>query len=339
MGWAMVPAMRTALHHLGIVFALTVLLASGCDDVAPSGDGDGDVDASHDGGGGDGDGDIDGDGDGDGDVDGDGDIEPRSSSHESFVPDDLRPSSAARLVVLGDSISAGGGATAPSRPYFTLLRQNHDGAWPEESGNDLVSRFGGSVPLINVAQGGATTADLAGQLEGLEDRVDTPASGHTIVVLTIGGNDLQDAIVRAQAPDGPVLDRAVERLAELSDWFDETRFPDGVSIYVAAVYDPSDGVAQIPGCFFGVSLPGFVEALDVWRERYIALGRERGFAVVDALGHFQGHGHHHDDPENPYHDAEDPTGWFDDCIHPNDRGHSEIRRLFLEAIDGTYVAD
>ena len=35
-------------------------------------------------------------------------------------------------------------------------------------------------------------------------------------------------------------------------------------------------------------------------------------------------------------DRDDATGWFSDCIHPNDRGHHELRRLFFEAIDGTY---
>jgi hypothetical protein len=58
---------------------------------------------------------------------------------------------------------------------------------------------------------------------------------------------------------------------------------------------------------------------------------------VDALGHFHGHGNNHDDPENPYYDEEDPSGWFDDCVHPNDRGHHEIRRLFFEAVAGVAV--
>lgn len=40
---------------------------------------------------------------------------------------------------------------------------------------------------------------------------------------------------------------------------------------------------------------------------------------------------------NPDYDRADPTGWFSDCIHPNDRVDSELRRLFFEAIDGRYV--
>ena len=64
-----------------------------------------------------------------------------------------------------------------------------------------------------------------------------------------------------------------------------------------------------------------------------------GFAVIDMLGHFHGHGHNYDHTENPYYDAADPTGWFADCIHANDRGHHEIRRLFYEAMDPSYVVE
>jgi hypothetical protein len=42
--------------------------------------------------------------------------------------------------------------------------------------------------------------------------------------------------------------------------------------------------------------------------------------------------------DNPYYYADDPTKWFSDCIHPDNRGHSELRRLFFEAIDRRYVA-
>jgi len=41
----------------------------------------------------------------------------------------------------------------------------------------------------------------------------------------------------------------------------------------------------------------------------------------------------------PYYDATDPTVWFSDCVHPNDRGHQELRRVFFEAISGTYPVE
>jgi lysophospholipase L1-like esterase len=160
-----------------------------------------------------------------------------------------------------------------------------------------------------------------------------------VVVLTVGGNDLQTAIAGGDAT-GALLDNAMRDIRGMIEFFQDTgNFPDGTSIYLANVYDPSDGEAQIPGCFFGLRLPQLVAALDVWSERFSALGMEMGFSVVDTLGAFHGHGHHSDNTMNPYYDTDDPTGWFDDCIHPNNRGHHELRRLIYEAMDPTYRAE
>ena len=42
-----------------------------------------------------------------------------------------------------------------------------------------------------------------------------------------------------------------------------------------------------------------------------------------------GHGFHATSETLESYDANDATEWFDnDCIHPNDRGHHELRRLF-----------
>jgi hypothetical protein len=289
--------------------------------------------------------DVDRAGDGDADADdadaddADTDTGAAPTDHDSYVPDDLRPESAARLVVLGDSISAGQGASSHETTYSALLVENVDGEFPDEAETDLTSRFGAEVELVNVAAGGATTRDLPRQLGDLEEELGGPPAGHTIVVVTIGGNDLVRALASLQPPDGTVLDRAIEEIGDVAAWFDPERFPDGVSLYVADVYDPSDGVGSAPECFGGIQIPGLVEALETWRQRYVELATERGFAVVDALGHFRGHGFHYSEPDNQYYDAEDPTPWFYDCVHPNDRGHSELRRLFFEAIDRTYVAD
>jgi lysophospholipase L1-like esterase len=188
---------------------------------------------------------------------------------------------------------------------------------------------------LSVADGGDTTAELRNaQIGFVRDRLGVPVRGHSIVVITIGGNDLQSAILFRQDPVGKLLDDAITNLrAVVTALQDPTDFPDGTSVYLMNVYDPSDGVAQIDDCFFGMALPQFVSALDVWFTRYVELGTELGFAVIDAHGRFHGHGFYFDDPENPFYDAADPTHWFDDCIHPNDRGHHEIRRLFFEAID------
>ena len=61
------------------------------------------------------------------------------------------------------------------------------------------------------------------------------------------------------------------------------------------------------------------------------------FAMIDALGHFHGHGFHFDEPANDYYVAADPTLWFADCVHPNDVGHAQMSGLFHEAIDPSFT--
>lgn len=272
---------------------------------------------------------------------GDGAAAP-ASDHASYVPPGLAPTAAARLIVLGDSISTGTGASdRATLSYFALLRQNDDTTWADLAAIDLESKLGTAPELVNLAVGGATTSSMVRtQIPALHSRFPAPVVGHSIVVITIGGNDLQGAIVGGN-PTGAPLTTAIANLRTTIEALqDPVTFPDGTSIYVMDVYDPSDGTGRISGCFFGLTLTEFIPALDVWREQYIALGTELGFAVVDALGHFHGHGKNFAQTDGPYYDAADPTGWFYDCIHPNDLGHNQVRRLFFEAIDGTYrVAD
>lgn len=247
------------------------------------------------------------------------------------------PTDAARLIVMGDSISAGAGASRPSDlAYGALLASNDDARWPDAVGFDLATRFGHPVPVINVAVPGATAGSmLTEQPARLRQRLPWPVRGHSIVVMTIGGNDLTDSIAAGDPAGAPLTQTlgALRATATILD--DRANFPDGVSFYVATVFDPTDGEGFAAGCFYDLHLATFVTALDVWRARYVNLGRELGFGVVDALGRFHGHGRNHRHATNTYYDRDDPSGWFSDCVHPNDRGHHEMRRLFFEAITGS----
>ena len=238
--------------------------------------------------------------------------------HGSYVPPDIRPKDARRLIVLGDSISVGGGASERSLAYASLLQNNDDTAWPGERGTSLTAKYGHPVDLILPA----------------------PVMGHSIVAITIGGNDFYGRILSLGDPTPALLDTGVKNLRDLVGFLqDRAHFPDGTSIYLMTVFDPSDGVGQTQQCFFGLDLANFIPALDTWRDGYIRLGTEMHFAVIDALGAFHGHGFRHGDMSSRYYYAPDPSLWFSpDCHHPNDRGHNEIRRLFFEAIDGRYVA-
>jgi hypothetical protein len=159
------------------------------------------------------------------------------------------------------------------------------------------------------------------------------------VLVSVGSSDISQAIGTALDPVGEVLDNALDNFRAFVEWFDDNRFPDGVSIYLTLGPEPSDGVGHVNVCFNGVNFQDAFPAFVIWRERFNELGAELGFAVIDARRHFNGHGFYHDDENNPFYDSADPTLWFGECPHLNDRGHSELRRLFYEAIDREYWAD
>lgn len=238
-----------------------------------------------------------------------------------------------RMIVMGDSISAGVGASVSSLSYASLLWQNNDSVYPDDADSDLTSEFSSTLPRISVAVPGATTADVrTSQIRNLEAQLDMPVQGHTVVVLTAGGNDALGAFFNIT---GPALDSAIANIRAISEYFkDGDKYPDGVTIFIANLYDPGDDEDYIQGCFNNMHRPGMAAGLEVWNQRYLELAAEEGFVVIDDLHHFKGHGFHHNNPDNPNYDAEDPSLWFiSDCIHPNDRGHVELRNLFFSAID------
>lgn len=252
--------------------------------------------------------------------------------------------SVARVLVLGDSISTGTGASEPDvLSYYALLYDDDGSGEHGEPDDDLKARFGEELLFRQLAQGGATSGDFAASLctgcddnalQGLfESRETWPPEGHTVVVMTIGGNDLGGRLLAGDYT-GAILDDAIANLRSIVGFLqDPAHFPDGTSIFVASIYDPSDGEDHASGCLFDVEFPGISEAIDVWHARYEALSAELGFTVVDATSHFRGHGWNYANPQNPFYDEDDPSLWFSDCIHPNDRGHHELRRLFRAAID------
>ena len=167
--------------------------------------------------------------------------------------------------------------------------------------------------------------------------------GDTIVVLTVGGNDYQLVMFEMLLTGNPsaLADETeaevLGNLAEVVSYFDDGKyFPDGAHLYLANVYDPTDDKGRASGCFFSVDFssiwPYFRDANEAIRDFAV----DRGVAMIDMNGHFLGHGWNYDDPSLPVYHADDPSVWFSrDCIHPNNDGHHQIRRLFHAAIDGT----
>lgn len=265
--------------------------------------------------------------------------------HQSYIPPSGYPAAATRLIVLGDSVAEGVGATdRGTRSFASLLDHNDDAEYPDYAGVDLRHRFGAGLAFVNVAKVGGTTETIKNeQLPDLQGELAWPAAGHTVVVIHVGGNDMMNFwTFLTKEFTGNTLVNSMANLGVIVDFFqDAARFPDGTSIYLVTPYDPTDGIGVLNGCWLVVNFdfPEYVAAVEVWRQSYIGFGTQRGLAVVDSLNHFKGHGYYFDQPTNAYYDASDPSFWFYDCLHPNDRGHHELRRLIIEAIAGSPVVE
>lgn len=202
----------------------------------------------------------------------------------------------------------------------SLLHRNMEDRWPEFSGRDLVSRSG-TVALLNVAEDGATIGDVFGSQLPQIDQNDEA----TLFTLSVGGNDLLSAF--ASRPDAGILLRIVKDIAEAYEFLVEAlrRARPRSTILLTTVYDPSDDTRRIPGVFEGAGrLP--LEALHELNSRIHEVAeRTPGSAVADVYRHFLGHGVTAAEGDQWY--------WSRSWVEPNARGASEIRRLWLDALD------
>jgi len=201
----------------------------------------------------------------------------------------------------------------------SLLYQNSEEHWPDDVGDDLVSRFPG-IATQNLASDGATVGEVFGEQLPQVEESDEPV----LVTLTIGGNDLLSAF--GNKPRRSLLEKIASDVTEAYDFLVDTlrgRFPNG-TIVVATVYDPSDRTARIPGVYDDLGpLPlGVLDALNV---HIRTLGRGTpNVLLADVYERFLGHGV--SVPE------EDRWYWKRSLIEPNARGASEVRHTWLDTL-------
>lgn len=215
------------------------------------------------------------------------------------------------LVVLGDSMSDGGGVPPF---YYNVLR------------DDLKKKFP-TLSYHNNAQSGSKTSALVGQIKGL------PASlpGPVAVCITSGGNDMKaelaaiiggfDAAARAQM--GANISAALDALLAPG------RFGAGVAVHVfeANIYDASDGQGNFGAnnCAFGKGLPAIPTNTYFanWNGEVQKQVSAKGQYLTDIYTLFFNHGFNH------------PPNWYaSDCTHPNATGHDQLRRHFYFKITG-----
>jgi lysophospholipase L1-like esterase len=243
------------------------------------------------------------------------------------------------LVGLGDSVTAGFGASA-GLSYFDRLVRNPPEEFPELKGICLATVLP-QLRVTNLAVSGSTSLQHArGQLPRLTPQ---PTNVLGIVVITTGGNDLIHDYGRSPPREGAMFGASLEQARPWIRNFDqrlegmigelERRFPGGCHIFLANIYDPTDGV----GSARVVGLPGWPDGLAVLDayNRVLAecAGRHRSVHLVDIRTPFLGHGLFCSQFWRAHYRKGDPTYWYlDNLEDPNDRGYDALRRLFLNAM-------
>lgn len=242
------------------------------------------------------------------------------------------------LVGLGDSVTAGFGA-APGHSYFQRLITNVASDAAELHGLCLSAVLPG-LASTNLAMSGSTSLQaLRAQLPKL-GRHAPEIFG--LVVITIGGNDLIHNYGLSAPVDGAMYGATREqarpwveafrlRLETLLDGV-QAAFPGGSRIYLANLYDPSDGT----GSLRLVGLPTWPDGLRLHTEfnDILAMAAHRtGVRLVDIHSEFLGHGISCAWFWRPGYRRDDPHWWYHANVEdPNERGYDALRRLFLNAI-------
>ena len=199
----------------------------------------------------------------------------------------------ATLITFGDSILDCARYNEHGVHPGQLLVRNDDQLFPDFRGQDLASL--GPAQLDHRAVDGATVRGLASQLRGLG-----PPKADSVVLLTVGGNDLLQGLA---ADQGAGL-RAFE--ATLRSFLDGLQ---GRRVLVGTVYDPTfgDDSRNFLGVDARIARANHRRVNDI-----LASAAARHGALVDLHQHFL---------------RGDP-GWFTHTIEPSLRGASEVRRAF-----------
>ncbi len=240
------------------------------------------------------------------------------------------------LLGLGDSVTQGLGAS-PGRTYFQRLVKNPADEFEDMQGISL-SHVLPKLEPINLAISGTTSIECVDyQLPKLQP-YDADTFG--IVVMTTGGNDVIHNYGRTPPREGAMYGANASEIGEWVTNFDSRldtiagrvreTFPGGCHLFIANIYDPTDGDGDIEHA----GLPAWPDGVQVVAAYNEVLSRfaERhpDVTLIDMRAAFLGHGIHCTHFWHRNYRADDPHYWYwDNLEDPNDQGYDAIRRLFL----------
>ena len=241
------------------------------------------------------------------------------------------------LLGIGDSITDGFGAE-DGFGYFERLVKNPKGDSPDMLGKNLSEVFP-NLTTKNIASSGTTSIRHLAEIKLLQRQ---PEDLFGIVVMTTGGNDLIHSYGRRPPEEGamygasyeqakPWIDNFQKRLDEMVSLLNDT-FPGGCHIFLANIYDPSDGTGNTAEWLTGLpAWPDGLKILDAYN-KIIAECAENyeNVHLVDIHTPFLGHGIHCRKFWIKNYRWNDPTYWYYLNIEdPSERGYDAIRRVFL----------
>lgn len=206
----------------------------------------------------------------------------------------------------------------------SLLFRNDSELWPEFAGLDLCSMF----PKIYFSEHAVDGETTHGVLDdSFLNQLIPFRTSRNLVSLTIGGNDLLQAIWRSYAAGEASLSSEVNTISERFKQVISTLEKHLVnSIFLlTTVYDPTDGTGIMPGDTTGRKLP--TELLAQFNNSIKQCASLRPNAIFcDVHKHFLGHG---------MSVGQDMWYFPPSPIEPGARAASEIRRIWLDNLNET----
>lgn len=245
-----------------------------------------------------------------------------------------------RIVAFGDSITAGLGAKSRDHNYVQRLVVNPDDEFPDMQGKCL-SKVLPEATVENFAISGTTSLQHVDQID--QNLATFSPDEFGLVLITTGGNDIIHNYGRTPPREGamfgatfeqakPWIKNFRERLEGMITTFNRA-FPGGCEIYLADIYDPTDGDGDGASIF----LPPWPDGLRIHAQynatiQAVAANHSNVFRVP-LHAEFLGHGAHSQKFWHRHYRSDDPYYWyFNNVEDPNDRGYDAIRRVFLQTI-------
>jgi hypothetical protein len=236
-----------------------------------------------------------------------------------------------RVVFLGDSVTTGTPPTLPTAFYRALVA------------NEMRATFGLSIDIQDCSAWGARNDDLPDQIQRCFSAVE---SRKTLVVMTMGGNDMSSIAKEANGGDTTAqtmtkVDASLQAFESAVTWLeDPAHFPSGSYIVFSNIYEFTDATGDLASCpaaalagFDAVAAPQMTPAYLHVAEQYMRIAVDHQIDMVFSLENFCGHGFHADDPNSACYRGPNSEVWFDlTCVHPNPMGHAALARLFETTI-------